>query len=81
MATWIRLMPNDSKPWKKKMLAESMLKNPVLEEVNAKNWASGLPAKCRRYSSLYFFLGLGFDLPLPALRAAAAAFLPAAVYA
>ena len=38
MATWIWLMPNDSKPWKKKMLAGSMLKNPILEEVNAKNW-------------------------------------------
>ena len=30
-------------------------------------------------AQLYFFLGFGFDLLLPALRAAAAAFLPAAV--
>ncbi|SVE18072.1 uncharacterized protein METZ01_LOCUS470926, partial [marine metagenome] len=46
-----------------------------------RSWASGLPPSCRRYSSPYFFLGFGFDLLLPALRAAAAAFLPAAVYA
>lgn len=32
-------------------------------------------------AQLYFFLGFGFGLPLPALRAAAAAFLPAAVCA
>jgi len=33
----------------------------------------------RLADAIYF--RLGFDLPLPALRAAAAAFLPAAVYA
>ena len=42
-ATWTWPMPNGSKSLKKnaelkKMLAESLLKNRVLEEVNAKKW-------------------------------------------
>ena len=48
-ATWIWLMPNDLKELEKndelkKMLAESLLKNRVLEAVNAKKWC----ARCRR---------------------------------